>query len=117
VIIEGDMYVDGGVSNAIDIAAAEELGATRIIAIDPRATLPAKNPANIVEVVTRSLEILAEARSACATEPVAPMPMWSTYARVSAPVRPGASRESRTCWPSRIASLATCSTTVGMAAI
>jgi NTE family protein len=68
VAIEGDLYVDGGVSSNLDIAAAEELGATQVIALDPRPVLPPGNPRNLVEVLARSLEILAEARSVCSTE-------------------------------------------------
>ena len=66
--IDGDLHVDGGVSNGLDIDAAVELGATHIIAMDPRATLSTRNPGNVIEVVTRSLEILTEARSVCSTE-------------------------------------------------
>jgi len=66
--IGGDLYADGGITAGLDIAAAVELGASTIIAIDLRPVLIRRCPDNIVDVLTRSLEILAESRSACSTE-------------------------------------------------
>lgn len=63
-----DLYADGGITSGLDIAAAAELGATTVVAIDLRPTLSRQCPRNVVEVLTRSLEILGETRSACAIE-------------------------------------------------
>jgi NTE family protein len=68
--IGDDLYADGGIVASLDIAAAVELGANRVIAIDLRAPLTRRCPANIVDVLTRSLELLAESRSVCSTEHV-----------------------------------------------
>lgn len=66
--IGADLYADGGITASLDIAAAIELGASTVLAIDLRPALARRCPTNIVEVLTRSLEVLAESRSACFTE-------------------------------------------------
>lgn len=68
--IGGDLYADGGITAGLDIAAAIELGASSVLAIDLRPALVRRCPNNIVDVLTRSLEVLAESRSACSTEHV-----------------------------------------------
>jgi NTE family protein len=66
--IEHALYVDGGVSAGTDIAAAVELGATQIIAVDLKPGLLPRRPKNVVELLTRSLEVIAEERSTCTIE-------------------------------------------------
>ncbi len=66
--IGNDLFADGGVVAGLDIGAAVELGATTVIAIDLRAGLARRCPANIVDVLVRSLELLSESRAACSTE-------------------------------------------------
>lgn len=65
-----DLLVDGGVVAGLDIETAVSLGATQVIAVDLRPSLPTRCPRNIVEVITRSLEVLAESRSVCSAEHV-----------------------------------------------
>jgi NTE family protein len=64
------LFVDGGVSAGLDIAAAVELGATTVIAIDLRPGVIPRRPTNIVELLSRSLQVIAEGRASCATEDV-----------------------------------------------
>ncbi len=66
--IDGRMYVDGGVTSGGDIAVAMEKGATTVVYIDLRPTVEVRCPRNILELVTRSFEILADDRAACAIE-------------------------------------------------
>lgn len=66
--IGNDLYADGGVVAGLDIGAAVELGATSVIAIDLRPPVMRRCPTNVVEVLTRSLQLLAESRAACSTE-------------------------------------------------
>lgn len=66
--IGDDVYADGGITAGLDIAAAIELGASTVIALDLRPELARRCPNNIVDVFTRSLEVLAESRSACSSE-------------------------------------------------
>jgi NTE family protein len=66
--IGDDLYADGGVVGSLDIGAAVDLGAKTVIAIDLRPPLTRRCPANIVDVLTRSLQLLADSRAACSTE-------------------------------------------------
>lgn len=66
--IEDDLFVDGAVSTPTDIAAAIELKATSVIAIDLRTGLQRRQQSHIVDVLLRSLEIIREQRSHCTTE-------------------------------------------------
>ena len=61
--IDGEHYVDGVVSAAVDVQAAVELGATTIIALDLRSAIVDECPSNIIDVLTRSVEIMSHARS------------------------------------------------------
>mgnify|MGYP001296125053 CR=1 FL=1 len=63
-----DLFADGGIVAGLDIAAAVELGASTVIAIDLHAASAPGCPRNVVEVLRRSLEILVDARSTCSTE-------------------------------------------------
>lgn len=62
------LYVDGGVADTIDVSAAIELGATDIIAIDLNAGLAPIEPGHIVEVMLRSIYVLAGRNAACHME-------------------------------------------------
>lgn len=62
------IYADGGIVASVDIQAAVERGARTIIALDLRPFLTDYCPRNIVEILSRSLQMLGEARAACATE-------------------------------------------------
>jgi NTE family protein len=66
--INGQYYVDGAVSAGVDVKAAVELGATTVIAIDLRSAMVEECPANIIDVLTRSVEIISHARSHCNLE-------------------------------------------------
>jgi len=66
--ISDGLLVDGAVSDPTDIAAAVALGATVVIAIDLSGELRAREPRNVVEVLLRSLEVLAESRTTCTRE-------------------------------------------------
>ena len=62
------LYVDGGVAHTIDVNAAIELGATDIIAIDLNPGLAPVEPGHIVEVMLRSIYVLAGRSAACNME-------------------------------------------------
>jgi len=62
------LFVDGAVSASVDIAAAVELGATTVIAIDLRSGVAPHHPTNIVELLSRSWQVMAENRASRATE-------------------------------------------------
>lgn len=66
--IGGRLYVDGGVTSGGDIAVAVEQGAGTVVFIDLRPRTAVQCPRNIFEVITRSFELLAEDRAACAVE-------------------------------------------------
>lgn len=66
--IGGELYVDGGVADPTDIAAAVELGAERVIAISLRPELADREPRNVVDVLLRSIEIVNEQRVTCTRE-------------------------------------------------
>ena len=66
--INGEFYVDGAVSSGVAVKAAVELGATTIIAIDLRSAIVEECPTNIIDVLTRSVEIISHARSNCNLE-------------------------------------------------
>lgn len=66
--IGNSLFVDGVVSADVDIAAAIELGATTVIAIELRSHLVPRRPRNIVELVSRCVQIMADGRVACSTE-------------------------------------------------
>jgi NTE family protein len=66
--IGGRMYVDGGVTSGGDIAVAVEQGASTVVFIDLRPKSRVECPRNIFEVISRSFELLAEDRAACAVE-------------------------------------------------
>ncbi|MGD9934180.1 MAG: patatin-like phospholipase family protein [Dehalococcoidia bacterium] len=68
VTIDGRMYVDGGVTSGGDIAAAVAEGATTVVFIDLRPMFRDQCPRTVLEVITRSFELLAEDRAACAAE-------------------------------------------------
>lgn len=64
----GGMFVDGAVSASVDIAAAVELGATTVIALDLRPVAAPRRPTNIVELLGRSWQVMAENRASRSTE-------------------------------------------------
>lgn len=66
--INGEHYVDGAVSSGVDVKAAVELGATTVIAIDLGSAIVEECPTNIIDVLTRSVEIISRARSNCNLE-------------------------------------------------
>ncbi len=66
--VDDAVYVDGGVFDPMDIEAAVALGATTVLAIDLSAGMAPRAPSHIVDVLLRSLEVLAERRSACTLE-------------------------------------------------
>lgn len=66
--IDGRLYVDGGVTSGGDIMVAIDQGATTVVFIDLRPTFTYRCPRNIFEVITRSFDLLAEDRAACAAE-------------------------------------------------
>ena len=68
VSIGGRLYVDGGVTSGGDIAAAIEQGATTVVFIDLSPKSGYRCPRNIMELITRSFELVAEVRAACASE-------------------------------------------------
>ncbi|GAB4337791.1 MAG: hypothetical protein Kow0010_25960 [Dehalococcoidia bacterium] len=66
--IDGEWFADGAISAPLDIDAALELGATQVIAIDLRPAPARRCPSTVVDVLTRSWEIVTEQRTVCATE-------------------------------------------------
>jgi len=66
VLIDGELHVDGAVVDSLDLAAAIELGASEVIAIDPSPGLGRSDPTHVGEVFLRSIEILTERRAQCA---------------------------------------------------
>jgi NTE family protein len=62
------LFVDGAVSASVDIAAAVELGATTVIALDLRSAAVSRRPTNIVELLSRSWQVIAENRASRSTE-------------------------------------------------
>ncbi len=56
--IDGDLYVDGGVMANLDLKTAVELGAKDILAIDVVGGQMEAQPASIVSVVARSLDLM-----------------------------------------------------------
>lgn len=66
--IDGRLYVDGGVTSGGDLSVAIDQGATSVVFVDLRPQFSVQCPRNIFEVITRSFELLAEDRAACAVE-------------------------------------------------
>lgn len=66
--IDDRLYVDGGVTSGGDISVAIDHGATTVVYIDLRPRFAYQCPRNIFEVISRSFELLAEDRAACAIE-------------------------------------------------
>lgn len=62
------LFVDGGVTSGGDIDVAIEAGATTVVYLDLRAPAPSGCPRNLLELVGRSFELLAQDRAACAVE-------------------------------------------------
>ncbi len=59
--IDGDLYVDGGVSASLDLASALEMGATEVFAIDLTPGPVAARPRTALGVLRQSFAILASA--------------------------------------------------------
>ena len=60
--IEGDFYVDGGVTANLDLETAVEAGAKEILAIDLSHCFEVPDPSNVMDVVTRTVEIVLRER-------------------------------------------------------
>jgi NTE family protein len=60
--INGAYYVDGGVTANLDMATAVELGAKQILAIDLSHCFEVPDPANVMDVVTRTVDIVLRER-------------------------------------------------------
>ncbi|MCI0856493.1 MAG: patatin-like phospholipase family protein [Chloroflexi bacterium] len=60
--IEGDFYVDGGVTANLDLETAVEAGAKQILAIDLSHCFEVPDPSNVMDVVTRTVEIVLRER-------------------------------------------------------
>lgn len=56
--IDGDLFVDGGISGGCDLATAYDLGATEILAIELAPPLPERPPRTAVGVLRHSLGVL-----------------------------------------------------------
>ena len=60
--IDGEFYVDGGVTANLDLATAIELGAKQILAIDLSRCYEVPDPSNVMDVVTRTVDIVLRER-------------------------------------------------------
>ena len=60
--IDGDFYVDGGVTSNLDLETAIEAGAKEILAIDLSHCYEVPDPANVMDVVTRTVDIVLRER-------------------------------------------------------
>ncbi|MFH1309409.1 MAG: patatin-like phospholipase family protein [Candidatus Omnitrophota bacterium] len=58
--IEGKMLTDGGVRNSIPTKAAEELGATCIIAVNPGFAVKNQKIKNVLQALVQSVQIMGE---------------------------------------------------------
>ncbi len=58
--IEGQMLADGGVRNSIPTKAAEELGATLIVAVNPGFSVKNQKIKNALQALVQSLQIMGE---------------------------------------------------------
>ena len=60
--IDGEAYIDGGVVANLDLETAVELGAREILAIDLSHCFDYESPANLIDVLTRTVDILMRDR-------------------------------------------------------
>ncbi len=60
--IDGVCYVDGGVTANLDLATAVDLGAKQILAIDLSHCFELPEPSNVMDVVTRTVDIVLRER-------------------------------------------------------
>ena len=60
--IDGDFYVDGGVTANLDLETAVELGAKQILAIDLSHCFEVPDPSNVMDVITRTVDIVLRER-------------------------------------------------------
>lgn len=56
--IDGDFFVDGGVTANLDLETAVELGSNQILAIDLSHCYEVPDPSNVMDVVTRTVDIV-----------------------------------------------------------
>jgi NTE family protein len=66
--IDGDWYVDGGIAHGLGVEVAVDAGADVVLAIDLSSGMAHRKPSSVVEVLTRSLEIMGQRRSECQLE-------------------------------------------------
>lgn len=62
-LIHGQHFVDGAVIDPVPIDVARALGAKLVIVVDASTCLPSKDPSNLMDVVTRSFTISANANA------------------------------------------------------
>ena len=60
--IDGEAYLDGGVLANLDLETAADLGAREILAIDLSHCLDPGQPTNVLDIVTRSVDIMMRER-------------------------------------------------------
>ncbi len=60
--IDGDAYIDGGVSSNLDLATAVDLGAREVLAIDLSHCFDHLAPTSVISVLTRSVDIVMRER-------------------------------------------------------
>jgi NTE family protein len=70
--IEGDLYVDGCLTGAVDLATAAEMGATEILAIDLTPPALERTPKTVVGVLRQSLGILVQATTTAMEQCLSP---------------------------------------------
>ena len=66
--IDGDWYVDGGVAAGLGVESAVERGARTVLTVDLSSGMAYREPRGIVDVLTRSLEIMGQRRTDCQLE-------------------------------------------------
>jgi len=64
VLIDGQSFIDGGVTSNLDLATAVELGSREILAIDLSHCFEQPRPANVMDVITRTVDIVMRDRVA-----------------------------------------------------
>ncbi len=66
--IDGDWFVDGGVAAGLGVESAVERGAETVLTVDLSSGMAYREPRGIVDVLTRSLEIMGQRRTDCQLE-------------------------------------------------
>ena len=66
--IDGDLYVDGGITASVDLATAMAMGAAEILAIDLTPPPPLVHPKTVVGVLRQSLGIMSHAATGAMEE-------------------------------------------------